>query len=107
MMSHAFAKTIHAGEIGGDFMSTNVVNLDALVPREDFEIIDEKIGTLVSGVDKIDIHHLDNHFFLRTLRKPDFQRETAHWSPGKVVDLIKAFLSGQLIPAVILWQAGR
>ena len=49
-------------------MATNVVNLDALIPREDFAI------------------------------------ETAR-TPAKVVDLVSCFLRGDLIPAVILWQA--
>jgi len=59
-----------------------------------------------SKLDKIDIHHLDDHFFVGALRKPDFQRETVHWSPEKVADLIRAFIAGDLIPAVILWQRG-
>ena len=88
-----------------DLMSTNVVNLDALIPREDFSVLDDSAP--VSTIEKIDIHHLDAHFFLTGLRKPDFQRETVHWTPDKVVDLISAFINGKLIPAVILWQAGR
>ena len=56
-------------------------------------------------MEKIDIHHLDDHFFVTRLRKPDFQRETTHWTPAKVVDLVSCFLRGDLIPAVILWQA--
>jgi hypothetical protein len=50
---------------------------------------------------------LDNNFFVNDLRKPDFQRETIQWTPNKVVDLITAFLDADLIPAVILWRAGR
>lgn len=88
-------------------MPRNVVNLDALIPREDFAIKDNKGKTSGTAVEKIDIHHLDDHFLVSGLRKPDFQRETAHWSPTKVVDLIKAFIDGDLIPAVILWQAGE
>jgi hypothetical protein len=38
------------------------------------------------------------------LRKPDFQRETAEWDPKRVVGLIRTFIEGELIPAVILWQ---
>jgi hypothetical protein len=85
-------------------MATNVVNLDALIPREDFAI--ETASQRTGGaVEKIDIHHLDDHFFVTRLRKPDFQRETTHWTPAKVVDLVSCFLRGDLIPAVILWQA--
>ncbi|WP_221639924.1 HNH endonuclease family protein [Actinoallomurus bryophytorum] len=39
------------------------------------------------------------------LRKPDFQRETANWSPEKVAELVGSFLEGDLIPSVILWRS--
>lgn len=86
-------------------MATNVVNLDALIPREDLAAAGAQ--SQVSKQDRIDIHHLDDHFFAGALRKPDFQRETAHWSPEKVADLVHAFIDGDLIPAVILWQRGN
>jgi hypothetical protein len=41
-------------------------------------------------------------FFYGALRKPDFQRETADWSPQRVLGLIKSFIEGDLIPAVIV-----
>jgi hypothetical protein len=41
------------------------------------------------------------------LRKPDFQRETASWSPEQVADLIATFATGNIIPAVVLWQNGQ
>ncbi|MEU2661407.1 DUF262 domain-containing protein [Micromonospora sp. NPDC007220] len=41
------------------------------------------------------------------LRKPDFQRETANWTPQKVADLVKSFLDGDLIPALILWRSPK
>jgi hypothetical protein len=86
-------------------MATNVVNLDALIPREDFAV--NAGPTAGTHLNKLDIHHLDDHFFAGALCKPDFQRETAYWTPEKVVDLIRAFIDGDLIPAVILWQAGK
>ncbi|MCC6467908.1 MAG: DUF262 domain-containing protein [Alphaproteobacteria bacterium] len=86
-------------------MTTNVVNLDALIPREDLAV--DSGAPNVSRLEKIDIRHLEEGFFLSALRKPDFQRETAHWSPAKVADLVRAFVDGDLIPAVILWQSGR
>lgn len=89
--------------LGDDGMVANPVNLDALIPREDMASTGESLG---SRLDKIDIHHLDSHFFVSTLRKPDFQRETAQWTPDKVADLVRAFVEGDLIPAVILWQRG-
>lgn len=89
----------------GYVVATNVVNLDALIPREDFAID----GGAVQGtpLEKITVVHLEGPFFGPDLRKPDFQRETVHWSPNKVVDLVRAFVDADLIPAVILWRAGR
>ncbi|HUF72333.1 MAG TPA: DUF262 domain-containing protein, partial [Gammaproteobacteria bacterium] len=88
---------------GAEMATRNVVNLDALIPRQDMAEASALAG---SKLDKIDIHHLDDHFFVGALRKPDFQRETVHWNPDKVADLIRAFVDGDLIPAVILWQRG-
>jgi hypothetical protein len=59
---------------GAEGMATNVVNLDALIPREDLAV--EGGGKQPNRGDTIDIHHLDAHFFASCLRKPDFQRET-------------------------------
>jgi hypothetical protein len=48
-----------------------------------------------------------NGLLYPALRKPDFQRETASWSPEQVADLISTFARRDLIPAVILWRAGH
>jgi hypothetical protein len=90
---------------GEDDMTTNVVNLDALIPREDLAV--DSGAPNVSRLEKIDMRHLEEGFFLSALRKPDFQRETAHWAPAKVHDLVRAFVDGDLIPAIILWQSGK
>jgi len=86
-------------------MSTNVVNLDALIPREDITVEDQAPPT--KALESISIVHLEGPFFGPDLRKPDFQRETVQWTPAKVVDLLRAFVDADLIPAVILWRAGR
>jgi len=39
------------------------------------------------------------------LRKPDFQRETNHWSPNQVLSLLECYINGDLIPSVILWKS--
>lgn len=83
-----------------------VVNLDALIPRADFAISDLSGGTS-DNADHIKMSELSNEFFGPTLRKPDFQRETSNWSPRKVHEFIKSFLDRDLIPAVILWNAGE
>ncbi len=87
-------------------MAAKGVNLDALIPREDFDVDGgQTTGTADST---ISIHHLaSNNFFVSSLRKPDFQRETVNWTPDKIVDLITAFLDGDLIPAIILWKSGQ
>jgi hypothetical protein len=86
-------------------MAANGVNLDALIPREDFAAESAPfkgtpMGTISMGL-------LADEFFVQGLRKPDFQRETTSWTPQKIVDLIAAFLDGDLIPAVILWRSGQ
>ncbi len=81
------------------------VNLDALIPREDFSVKADAAAR--SGKDPtISISHLAGGFgvFASSLRKPDFQRETADWTPQKIVDLVRAFVDGELIPAIILWK---
>jgi hypothetical protein len=80
----------------------DLVNLDALIPREDLE--GKKAGPRSTG--GIPISQLvlgQNHYGL--LRKPLFQRETDDWSVDNVVRLIKSYRDAHLIPAVILWTA--
>lgn len=80
------------------------VNLDALIPREDFDITDpsQPIGTRKTTLSSTDLKH--GEFFFSALRKPDFQRETSEWSTAKVVEFVESFVTGDLIPGVILWQ---
>lgn len=82
------------------------VNLDALIPREDFIAPDDsglpgEAGKFTASV--TDLRRGES--FFETLRKPDFQRETAAWSPAAVCDFIEAFLNIDLIPSVICWQS--
>ncbi|MHB8384304.1 MAG: hypothetical protein ACYDC3_18415 [Candidatus Binataceae bacterium] len=72
-------------------MPTNLVNLDALIPRQDFEFVEEDMPE-AQPRPAIDLTHLEpGNFFYFALRKPDFQRETASWSPEKVADFIATF----------------
>lgn len=84
--------------------TANVVNLDALILREDLaapgELGEEISGLYLPGLEP-------RGLLYPTLRKPDFQRETANWSPEQVADLIRTFMSRELVPAVILWRAGQ
>lgn len=82
-----------------------LVNLDAMILRSDFatqsdaeqtydmftsiSLRDFTVGALVGP----------------NLRKPDFQRETNHWTPAQVLSLLQCFVNGDLIPSVILWKS--
>ena len=82
------------------------INLDALIPREDFEVRED--GGHSAPTSTLQIRNLEAaDFFYSVVRKPDFQRETSDWSPPKICGLIQSFLDGDLIPALILWQAGN
>lgn len=85
-------------------MATSV-NLDALIPRADFAL--DADGDF-NRIESIQVRDLEPRaFFLAALRKPDFQRETASWTPSAILDLVKSFVDGDLIPGVILWQSGK
>jgi hypothetical protein len=85
-------------------MAANAVNLDALIPRRDFEAAEET--SKQGDFEKIQIFSLvrNQHLYV-ALRKPDFQRETAVWSPQKIFDLVQAFVQEDLVPGVILWRS--
>ncbi len=83
------------------------VNLDALILREDFEIKDESKISFEKRETGYIADLEPNTFFYLTLRKPDFQRETAEWDHKKIVDFVQSFLNGDLIPAIILWNSGN
>ncbi|MBJ8024499.1 HNH endonuclease family protein [Bacillus cereus] len=81
------------------------VTLDALIPREDFEIDEDTLGGISRNKTTLSIEDLKyDSFFFGALRKPDFQRETNEWDPEKVFSLIESFLNGELVPAIILWK---
>lgn len=82
------------------------VNLDALISREDFEASDsnENMASKISTLSVNDLK-VGSGLFLASVRKPDFQRETADWDIEKIVRFIKSFVDGEFIPAVILWRS--
>jgi hypothetical protein len=86
-------------------MAILLVNLDAMITRADFaQIRDEENN--YETIDKISIHHFTGEGLTgKILRKPDFQRETNHWTPDQVRSLLECFISGDLIPSVILWKS--
>lgn len=87
-------------------MATHLVNLDALITREDFEVREDAPPQPSQLTNTIKVSELEPGSLLyQTLRKPDFQRETANWTPHKIKDFVKSFIDGDLIPAIILWRA--
>lgn len=82
------------------------INLDALISREDFEVIESqsKASSFNQNVSVKDLER--GEFFYAGLRKPDFQRETADWTDEQLCEFIQSFIDGDLIPAVILWNSG-
>ncbi|MCC6983899.1 MAG: DUF262 domain-containing protein [Bauldia sp.] len=93
--------------LGADGMAASGVNLDALIPREDLAVGDGVVAGEQGASQLTYTHFMENDFFVKFLRKPEFQRETVHWSPNKILELVSAFLDRRLIPAVILWRAGQ
>jgi hypothetical protein len=79
------------------------VFLDALVPRADFE--EKSINTIQPTFNDLPIIQLVNPLFYPFLRKPDFQRETNEWDTKKICDFLNSFISGDLIPSIILWKS--
>ena len=86
--------------------SKNLVNLDAMILREDFALQSKSTSPTFDGITAISVQNfLPGNFIALILRKPDFQRETNHWTPEQVVSLLECFISGDLIPSVILWRS--
>lgn len=86
-------------------MAEKVV-LDALIPREDFDFEDQKQIALGRNKTTLSIPDLEyDSFFFSNIRKPDFQRETNEWDGDKIAELVKSFIEGELIPAIILWKS--
>lgn len=80
------------------------VNLDAMIPRADFgevQTVNKQERIVNFGLE----HLSDTSPTFRALRKPDFQRETNHWSAKQICDLIKSFLDDELVPSLILWES--
>jgi hypothetical protein len=82
------------------------VNLDAMIPRADFG---EQGGVFTHQQFKdFPLLHLEDGSPIRAmLRKPDFQRETNHWTPEQVTTFVSSFVDGELIPSLILWRSAQ
>src|SRR5712664_3203120 len=81
------------------------VNLDAMIQREDFarEIKDAPAPETIREMNLSQL--LPGSAIRRQLRKPEFQRETNHWTPDQVVKFMTSFIDGDVIPSIILWRS--
>ena len=85
-------------------MPTHLVNLEALIPREDFETSENQPSLSNMGQEiRIDDFE-DGRPYSSITRKPDFQRLTTNWSPARLSEFVKSVVDGELIPALILWR---
>lgn len=80
------------------------VNIDAIIPREDFEVEENQNPGKKKETISIEDIKSDSFFFIN-VRKPDFQRETNEWDENKISQFIRSFVEGDLIPAIILWRS--
>ena len=80
------------------------VNIDALIPRDDFETTGNK--TTSAQIENLSVTQLRyDQFIYKLLRKPDFQRETSEWDSKKIYEFVDSFIEGDLIPSIILWRS--
>jgi len=86
-------------------MPTHLVNLEALIQREDFEASGDVADSTPTAFKAEELLKIRNYF--QGLRKPDFQRETNNWKPEMIVEFVRSFLDGDLIPALILWNSKK
>lgn len=88
----------------GYTMPTHLVNLDALIRREDFESGTEGANTSDPPLFKLEELESSRLYF-KAIRKPDFQRETSNWAAETIAEFVRSFLDRELIPALILWHS--
>ena len=70
-------------------VATHQVNLDALIPREDFETVPASDPTDSDITYTLRVTDLTSDSFLYpTLRKPDFQRETSNWTSQTIAEFV-------------------
>lgn len=89
-----------------DLLMAQRTTLDAMIPREDFAVSDGEYALdLFPG---FPISYLANDSaILKLLRKPDFQRETNHWTSEQFCTFIASFLDNEVIPSLILWKSPK
>ena len=87
-------------------MRNDLVNLDALIVRADFEEVRSDPEPSADGLpNSLRLRDLVSRATSAALRKPDFQRVTACWRYTRVAEFVWSFLEGDLLPAAILWRS--
>jgi hypothetical protein len=81
------------------------VNLDALIPRDDFTTTTYSDMSSDEQFNNIGIIGLSGNIILPYLRKPDFQRETSEWDKKNICELLDSLINNDLIPSIILWRS--
>src|SRR2546430_5131807 len=90
----------------GTVMSRDLVNLDALILREDFEEVKPNIDPPPPKLpESMRLSDLISGVTSTAWRKPDFQRETSYWKHNTIAEFVQSFIEGDLIPSVILWRS--
>src|ERR1035437_5370358 len=90
----------------GSPMPTHLVNMDALIQREDFAAPADAPVAKTRLAAELKLTELqEKQVYYLILRKPDFQRETANWSPNQICTFVKSLLDGKPIPSVIRWRS--
>ena len=86
-------------------VAKHYVNLDAMIAREDIYAKEQVVQATIedSGVKTSELE--ERSIWFKSLKKPDFQRETASWEPEKIADLIECFVKGHFIPSLIMWRS--
>lgn len=110
-MSSALGSAVHSRFYLGanreprkSHVANNLVNLDALIHRQEYDAAVQSPPGKPPETIGIRSPEQGDYFYL-ALRKPEFQRETAAWSPTKIADFVETFLNEELIPAVIMWRS--
>src|SRR6202521_1619656 len=90
-------------------MAKNLVNLDALIPREDFEETEPEPSSSTTKWPGLRIADLDPDRGVNfdSFRKPDFQRETSAWDAEMVSEFIHSFVKQDFLPPVIMWRSTK
>src|SRR5690606_30078433 len=88
----------------------NKVHLDHLINRQSIRYIPEgEINVIGSNRPNTYDPHLRysdiKGDWFKSIRKPDFQRETNAWSPKQCLEFLESVVKGHIIPSLILWKS--